>query len=352
MKTDKIKVGITHGDINGIGYEIIIKTLNDAKILDMCTPIVYGSPKVAAYHRKALNITNFSFNNIKGSEEANLKRGNIINCIDDTVRVELGKSTEVAGKSSFQALEAAMADLKDNKIDLLVTAPINKKNIQSENFEFPGHTEYLNSFYKDSEALMLMLSDSLKVAVVTGHIPLSKVSENLSSEIILKKIKILNQSLIQDFSIRKPKIAILALNPHAGDDGVLGTEESEIIVPAIEQAQKQNILAFGPYPADGFFGSNQFSKFDAVLAMYHDQGLIPFKALSFDEGINYTAGLPIIRTSPAHGTAYEITGQNIASPVSFRNALFYAIDIYKSRMLYKELNSNPLQSIDINEIEN
>ena len=352
MKTDKIKVGITHGDINGIGYEIIIKTLNDAKILDMCTPIVYGSPKVAAYHRKAINITNFSFNNIKGSEEANLKRGNIINCIDDTVRVELGKSTEVAGKSSFQALEAAMADLKDNKIDLLVTAPINKKNIQSENFEFPGHTEYLNSFYKDSEALMLMLSDSLKVAVVTGHIPLSKVSENLSSEIILKKIKILNQSLIQDFSIRKPKIAILALNPHAGDDGVLGTEESEIIVPAIEQAQKQNILAFGPYPADGFFGSNQFSKFDAVLAMYHDQGLIPFKALSFDEGINYTAGLPIIRTSPAHGTAYEITGQNIASPVSFRNALFYAIDIYKSRMLYKELNSNPLQSIDINEIEN
>jgi len=352
MKTDKIRVGITHGDVNGIGYEIIIKTLMDMKIIDMCTPIVYGSPKVAAYHRKALNITNFSFNNIKNPDEANPKRANIINCIDDSVRVELGKSTSIAGTNSYTALEAAMKDLKDNKIDVLVTAPINKKNIQSKDFHFPGHTEYLNAHYPEDESLMIMVSDSIKIAVVTGHIPLNTVSENLTSEKILNKLRILNDTLVKDFTNRKPKIAVLALNPHAGDDGILGTEEKEVILPAIETAQKENIMAFGPFPADGFFGSNQFKNFDAILAMYHDQGLIPFKALSFDEGINYTAGLPIIRTSPAHGTAYELAGQNIASPVSFRNALYWAIDIFKSRKLHTQLNKNPLPSYDINEMEN
>lgn len=352
MNTDKIKVGISHGDINGIGYEIIIKTLMDTKILEMCVPIVYGSPKVAAYHRKALNITNFSFNNVKDAHEANPKRANIINCIDDQVRVELGKSTEIAGESSFIALEAAMKDLKEGLIDVLITAPINKKNIQSKDFNFPGHTEYLNSHFPDHESLMIMVSENLKIAVATGHIALKNVASTITKELIVNKIKLFNESLIKDFSIRKPKIAVLALNPHAGDEGILGEEEIEFIKPAMEEVKKMNILAFGPYPADGFFGSNQYNKFDGVLAMYHDQGLAPFKALSFDEGVNFTAGLPIVRTSPAHGTAYQITGQDIASPISFRNALYRAIDIFKSRIQHTELNKDPLKTYNISDMEN
>lgn len=341
-----IRVGITQGDINGIGYEVIIKTLQDPRVTENNTPIVYGSPKVASYHRKALNINNFNFNSINSAEEASPKRANIINCLDDEIRVELGKSTEIAGEASFKTLELAMEDMINGKIDVLVTAPINKKNIQTEKFQFPGHTEYLTEKMGSSESLMLLVSDVLKVGVVTGHIAVNKISSALSVEKIMSKLRILNQSLIEDFAIRKPRIAVLGLNPHCGDEGVIGTEEIEIINPAIEQAKKENIMAFGPYPADGFFGNGNFKSFDAVLAMYHDQGLAPFKALVFDRGVNYTAGLPMVRTSPAHGTAYELAGKNEASEESFRNAFFLACDIFANRQEYYRLNKNPLQKHD------
>lgn len=342
----KIRVGITQGDINGIGYEVIIKTLLDPRVIENYTTIVYGSPKVASYHRKALNINNFSFNTIDSAEQASPRKANIINCLDDEVKVELGKSTEIAGEASYKSLETAVNDLINGKIDVLVTAPINKKNIQTESFKFPGHTEYLTDKTATKESLMLMVSDILKVGVVTGHIPVTSISSVLTVKKIMEKLRILNQSLIEDFAIRRPKIAILGLNPHCGDEGVIGTEEIEIINPAIEQAKMENILAFGPYPADGLFGSSNFKKFDAVLAMYHDQGLAPFKALVFERGVNYTAGLPMVRTSPAHGTAYEIAGKNEANEESFRNAFFMACDIYENRNEYYALNKNPLQKHD------
>ncbi len=343
-----IKVGISQGDINGIGYEVIMKTLLDPRILEMCTPIVYGSPKVAAYHRKALNINNLSFNHIRNASEAHFKKAHIINCIDDNVRVELGKSTQEAGESSFMALDRACVDLKNGEIDVLITAPINKDNIQSDHFNFPGHTEFLAQEFDTKDYVMLMVSETMKMGVVTTHLPLSKVAENLTKEAILSKIRIIAKSLQQDFSINKPRIAVFGLNPHAGDNGLLGTEEKEIIIPAIEQAKKEGIIALGPYPADGFFGGNDYRKFDAILAMYHDQGLIPFKLASFERGVNYTAGLPIIRTSPSHGTAYALAGEDVASPESFRQALYLAIDIYKNREIYKDISKNPLKNYDIN----
>jgi 4-hydroxythreonine-4-phosphate dehydrogenase len=338
----KLKVGITQGDINGIGYEIIIKTLLDNRILNFCTPIVYGSPKIAAYHRKALNISNFSLNNIRHPYEANPKRANVINCLDDNVRVELGKSTRIAGDASLKALQRAVTDLKDNKIDVLLTAPINKHNIQSGSFNFPGHTEYLENKFDNSKAIMMMVGDEFKIGVVTGHIPVSKIPSMITIDNVLEKLRILNQSLIEDFAINKPCIAVLGLNPHAGDNGIIGKEDQEIVIPAIQKAQEENIHALGPYPADGFFGSGNFSKFDAILAMYHDQGLIPFKALSFGNGVNYTAGLPIVRTSPVHGTAYEIAGENKASESSFRQALYLGCDIYRNRRNYKDLIHNAM----------
>ena len=342
MERNKLRVGISQGDINGISYEIIIKTLIDHRILEICTPIVYGSSKVAAYHRKALNISNFSLNSITTPDEANIKRANIINCLDDNVKVEFGKCTNIAGRASLIALERATKDLKDNKIDVLVTAPINKNNIQSKDFNFPGHTEYLKDKFNADDVLMMLVSDVMRVGVVTGHVPISKVAEHITEENILKSLRLMNKSLIEDFAISKPKIAVLGLNPHAGDNGVIGNEENEIIIPAIAQARKENILAIGPYPADGFFGSNSFKQFDAILAMYHDQGLAPFKAISFDSGVDYTAGLPIVRTSPAHGTAYEIVGKNVASPNSFRQALYLACDIYKNRKELKKLTNNSM----------
>ncbi|NOY94924.1 MAG: 4-hydroxythreonine-4-phosphate dehydrogenase PdxA [Chlorobi bacterium] len=346
--TDKIKVGISHGDINGISYEVIMKTLLDNRILDLCTPIVYGSPKVAAYHRKALNINNLSFNHIRNANEAIGKKANIINCISDDVRVELGKSTPAAGESSFNALDRAVNDLMNDEIDVLVTAPINKDNIQSEKFSFPGHTEYLTQKFKVNDYVMLMVSEQIKVGVATGHIPLSEVSKNISKELILSKLRIIAQSLKQDFSLTNPRIAVLGLNPHAGDNGLLGNEEQTIIIPAINAAKDEGIVVLGPYPADGFFGSNDYTRFDAVLAMYHDQGLIPFKLASFEHGVNFTAGLPIIRTSPAHGTAYSLAGEDKASPVSFRQALYLAIDIFKNRQIYKEISKDPLKKYEIN----
>jgi 4-hydroxythreonine-4-phosphate dehydrogenase len=337
-------VGITHGDINSISYEIIIKSFVDNRIFELLTPVVYGSSKIASYHRKTLNVSDFSFNLIKRADTANPKRANIININDLEIKIDLGKSTSIAGELALQALEAATEDLKKNFIDVLVTAPINKKNIQSKDFHFPGHTEYLADKFGATDYLMLMVSNSLRIGVITGHIPLREVFNQLTEELILKKVKILNQSLIQDFGIRNPRIALLGLNPHASDEGLLGQEESTIIKPAIEKANEQGMRVFGPFPADGFFGSSTFSQFDGILAMYHDQGMLPFKSLAFESGVNFTAGLPIIRTSPAHGTAYEIAGKDVASPDSFRAALYLACDIFNNRREYKIMTENPLQA--------
>ena len=326
-----IKIGITQGDINGISYEVILKTLEDNRISELCTPIVYGSPKVAAYHRKMLNL-NVNLNIINKAEEAQEKKPNIINCCNEEIKVEVGTSTPQAGEAAFKELERATKDLKEGKIDVLVTAPINKNNIQSENFSFPGHTEYLeNLFGNKGDALMILANDSLRVAVATGHVPISKVSESLTKENILTKIKQFNKSLIEDFGIFKPRIAVLGLNPHAGDKGVIGKEEEEIIAPAVKEALDEGIICFGPLPADGFFGANGQAHYDGILAMYHDQGLIPFKTIAMDNGVNFTAGLSVVRTSPDHGTAYDLAGQNMASENSFRQALYMAIDVYKNR---------------------
>jgi 4-hydroxythreonine-4-phosphate dehydrogenase len=347
--TSRLKIGITQGDINGISYEVILKTLIDNRVYENCTPILYGSPKVVAYHRKALNLANFTFNSIRTADEAAYKKPNLINVLDDNVRVELGKSTPQAGEAALLSLKAAIKDLKENKIDVLVTAPINKNNIQSEEFKFAGHTSYLKQELDAKEALMILVSPVLKVALVTEHIPVSKIASTITVDNILSKLRILNKSLLADFCIRKPRIAVLALNPHAGDEGLVGREEIDIIIPAIEKAKAEGIIAAGPFPADGFFGSDTFKKFDAVLAMYHDQGLAPFKALTFEEGVNYTAGLPFVRTSPAHGTAYDLVGKDMASENSFRQALFLGCDIYKNRMDYKQLTSNPMRNIEITE---
>ncbi len=347
MEKKTIIAGISHGDINGIGYEVIIKALSDPMINDICTPVVYGSPKVAAYHRKALNINNFSFNNIRTIDEANTKKVNLINCLDDNTRVELGKSTSHGGEAALLSLEKAVEDLINGKIDVLVTAPIDKHNIQSDKFTFKGHTDYLKSKCNSKEALMFMIGESMRIGVVTDHIPLNKVPEAINVETLLQKIRLMNQSLILDFGIRKPRIAVLGLNPHAGDNGLIGKEEIEIIIPAIQQSQKEGILTFGPFPADGFFGAGSFSKFDGILSMYHDQGLSPFKVLSFDSGVNFTAGLPFIRTSPVHGTAFEIAGKGDASENSFRQAIYLACDIFRNRQLYTEMSKNPLKHQDI-----
>lgn len=343
MEKRDIVVGITNGDINGIGYEVIIKCLMDPRITEMCTPVVYGSPKVAAYHRKTLNVENFSFHNIRHGGEAHQRKANMVNCLDDEVRVELGKPTVQSGEAALASLEAAVKDIKEGRIDVLVTAPIDKHNIQSDSFRFPGHTEYLRSVFGAEEVLMLMISENMKIGTVTGHIPLSEVPSSLTAGLILSRLRILNNSLRNDFSIRKPRIAVLGLNPHAGDNGLLGSEEKEKIGPAISKASEEGILAFGPFPSDGFFGTGEFRKYDAILAMYHDQGLIPFKALAFESGVNFTAGLPVVRTSPAHGTAFQIAGLGQASESSFRQAVYSACDIFRHRQMNRELAANPLQ---------
>jgi 4-hydroxythreonine-4-phosphate dehydrogenase len=347
MEKKTILAGISHGDINGIGYEVIIKALSDPSINDICTTIVYGSPKVAAYHRKALNVSNFSFNNIRTADEAHSKKANMINCLDDNIRVELGKSTPQGGEAALISLEKAVGDLKNGKIDVLITAPIDKQNVQSEAFHFNGHTDYLKSVAGSGEALMLMIGESMRIGIATDHVPLSKVPGLITIETIIQKIRLMNRSLVLDFGIRKPRIAVLGLNPHAGDKSLLGSEEVDIIDPAIQLAQREGIMAFGPFPADGFFGAGSFTKFDGILAMYHDQGLTPFKALSFDSGVNFTAGLPFIRTSPVHGTAFDIAGKGEASENSFRQAIFLACDIFKNRQMYTEMTKNPLKHQDI-----
>lgn len=354
MENDKIIIGITHGDINGIGYEVILKSLNDSRILDMFVPVVYGSSKIAAYHRKNLDLPTLNLNAVNSVKEISTKKINIINCVDENTKVELGQSTEEAGKTALESLEKATEDLKKGLIHAIVTAPINKKNIQSDKFHFPGHTEYLEEKFGDesTSSLMMLVNDVIRVAVVTGHIPVEKVSQAISEELILKKLRILNKSLKEDFAIVRPRIAVLGLNPHAGDDGVIGNEENDIIKPALKKADEEGILCFGPYPADGFFGTGNFKNFDGVLAMYHDQGLIPFKVLAMENGVNYTAGLPVVRTSPAHGTAYDLAGQNKASEVSFLNAMYLACDIHRNRLIHKEISANPLISEKRNEGNN
>ncbi len=341
--SDKIKVGISIGDVNGIGLEVIIKTLMDNRIMEYCTPIVYGHTKVASFHRKSLDISEFNFNVISSPEQANAKRANMINCWEEDVRIEPGMTTETGGKYAFISLEKALDDLLAGNIDALVTAPINKHNIQSENFQFAGHTEYIQAKTNSPDSLMFLISEDIRVGVVTGHIPVKEIPEKITQEKILSKLNLMNESLKKDFWIQKPKIAVLGLNPHAGDNGLIGNEELETIIPAIAQANAQGIFAFGPYAADGFFAAHTYSKFDAVLAMYHDQGLIPFKQIAFHNGVNFTAGLPVVRTSPDHGTGYDIAGKNLASESSFREALFTAVNIVKRRRESQELLSNPLK---------
>ncbi|MBB5636522.1 4-hydroxythreonine-4-phosphate dehydrogenase [Pedobacter cryoconitis] len=342
--SNKIKIGISIGDVNGIGLEVILKTLANNSILDYCTPIVYGHTKVASYHRKALGLGDFSFNVINDAEAANPKKANMINCWEEDVKIELGVANETGGKYALLSLERATEDLVKGNIDALVTAPINKHTIQSENFKFPGHTEYLQERTGSPDVLMFLLSEDIRVGVVTGHIPVAKVSESITKESIVKKLILINKSLKRDFWIEKPKIAVLGLNPHAGDNGLLGSEEQDIIMPAIQEAFDSGVICFGPYPADGFFGKGAYKQFDAVLAMYHDQGLIPFKTIAFGTGVNFTAGMKYVRTSPDHGTGFDIAGKDLADPSSFIEAVFAATHIVKHRREQDDLLSNQLRS--------
>lgn len=337
-----IRVGITQGDLNGIGLEVIIKTFSNPAMFEICTPVLFGSQKTFSYHRKALNIE-MRFNPIRNLDYAMQKQFNIYNIYEEEVSIELGKSTETAGKYAIKSIEAACEALEQRKIDVLVTAPINKHNVYSEKFPFKGHTDYLETRFK-SQGIMLMCAEQMRVGIVTGHVPLANVSALVNEEKILQKLRILQKCMVEDFGIRKPRIAVLGLNPHAGDNGTIGTEENTIIIPAITKAKNEGIMALGPYSADGFFGACMQNRFDAVLAMYHDQGLIPFKTLAFNSGVNYTAGLPVIRTSPAHGVSYDIAGKNMADESSFRCAVYMACDIFRTRNGWQKITANPLKS--------
>ncbi|MBR1574440.1 MAG: 4-hydroxythreonine-4-phosphate dehydrogenase PdxA [Bacteroidales bacterium] len=338
MINNKLVVGISQGDGNGIGYEVIIKSLADARTLDAFTPVIYGSSKIFGFYRKQLhNIDQLDTYVITSAKDAKFKKINIVNCLPETVYVEPGQSTPEAAKSAMTALDRAVEDLKNGLIDVLVTAPINKRAMDKEGFGYTGHTEYLQNKLGAKDVAMIMVSDRMKIGVVTGHIPLKDVAGSLSTEKILVKLRLMNESLKRDFGIDRPNIAVLGLNPHCGDGGLLGDEEQKIILPAIQAAQEEGILAFGPYSPDGFFGLGHYSKFSATLAMYHDQGLSPFKALSFEDGVNYTAGLPYVRTSPDHGTAYDMAGRDEADPRSMMSAIYTAIDIYRKRAAYDKL---------------
>ena len=339
-KSEKIVVGISVGDINGIGIEVILKTFEDKRMLDFCTPVIFGSMKTMSFYKKSINSTTH-INGINSIDQLTYGKINLLNIWKEEIPITPGTPTKISGEYALKSLEAAVTHLKENKVDILLTASINKENIQSDTFNFPGHTEYLESKL-DGESLMILISEGLRVGLITGHIPVSKISETITSELIEKKVAIMHNSLISDFAINKPKIAILGLNPHCGDKGVIGKEDDEIITPTIAKIKKSGKLVFGPYAADGFFGSNTYQQFDGILAMYHDQGLAPFKAMSFGNGINYTAGLSEIRTSPDHGTAYEIAGKNKANATSFKEALFSGIDIFKKRKEYKMLTHNSL----------
>lgn len=345
--TDRLRVGITHGDFNGVGYEVILKMLDDARILELCTPIIYGSAKIAAFYRKSLELAGpWQPVQINSAADASADAVNIINVIGQDAHITPGEASKEAGEAAFIALERAVEDLKNGHIDVLLTAPINKNTIQSDTFRFPGHTEYLAASAADgSQPLMILFNENIRVALVTTHLPIAKVPEAITTENIVEKLALFNKSLTTDFAVVKPRIAVLALNPHAGEEGLLGKEEKEIIAPAIEKARQMKIHAFGPYAADGFFGNGLYTKFDGVLAMYHDQGLAPFKTLAMDSGVNFTAGLPFVRTSPDHGTGYDIAGKNRASEESMRAALYAAIDIYRSRQAFNEMTASPLPKL-------
>ena len=343
---NKINIGISIGDIAGIGLEVIIKTFSDTRIFDKITPVIYGNADIAKNYRKGLNINDFSFNLVDSADNANPKRVNIIDVFSDNIKLKFGVPSKDTGALALKSLESATADLASNKIDALVTAPIDKNMIQSKGFSFPGHTEYLTKMSNVDEALMLMIEDGLRVGVVTGHVPVKDIVANITTEKIIKKLRLINNCLISDFGVERPKLAILGLNPHSGDHGLIGSEEKDIIEPAIEAINEEGILAFGPYPADGFFGSGNFNNFDGILAMYHDQGFIPFKTLAYMGGVNYTAGLPIVRTSPAHGTAFDSAGKGVADESSFRLAVYSAYDIYMTRKRNKEWTENPLKQKD------
>ncbi len=343
----KIKVGITHGDTNGIGYEVILKTLEDNRLADLCTIVVYGSAKAASFYRKAMELPQVQFTRIDSAADARDGVFNIVNVVGEDLKIEPGIASEAAGAAALAALEAAVADLRAGNIDVLVTAPIDKHSIQSPDFKFPGHTEYLQSSLADEEhpdakALMVLCTDYLRVALATAHMPIAEVPGALTKELIKDKLKDFDLSLRRDFGIQNPRIAVLSLNPHAGERGLLGKEEEETIIPAIAEAQADKILAFGPYAADGFFGSESYRAFDGVLAMYHDQGLAPFKTIAMDQGVNFTAGLPFVRTSPDHGTGYDIAGKGQASAESMRSAIYMALDVYRNRGRHEDAYRRPL----------
>ena len=340
-KNEIIKVGISIGDINGIGVEIILKTFQDARMLELCTPILFASNRTISIHKKELNI-NTQINSIENISKAVNGKINVLNVWKEDISVNFGMETNEGGNYAFLSLQAAVKALQKNEIDVLVTAPINKHNIQSDNFNFNGHTEFLEANL-EGESLMILMNDEFKIGLITGHIPVQKIAETITAELIIKKVNLMYNSLIQDFEIRKPKIAVLGLNPHCGDHGVIGTEDDEIVKPTLEQLQSEGKLVYGPYSSDSFFGSEAYKNFDGILAMYHDQGLAPFKALSFGNGVNFTAGLNKIRKSPDHGTAYEIAGKGMANHNSFKLALYTALDIFKSRKEHNELIQNKLE---------
>ncbi len=342
---DKIKLGITIGDINGVGPEVIIKALAHENVRKHIVPIIYGSSKVISYYKNVANLRDFSFSTISEASKSQYNKINVLNCWNDEVNITVGKATEEGGKYAYLALKRATDDLKTEQIDALVTAPINKEAMKMHGYEHPGHTEYITKEIGGT-SLMMMVSDVMRVALVSNHLPVKDVASALTKETLKNKIKIFNKSLVRDFGIEKPIIAVLGLNPHAGDEGTIGIEEQEIIRPVIIEAKKAGLMVSGPYSADGFFGSSQFTKVDGILAMYHDQGLIPFKALSFGSGVNFTAGLSAVRTSPDHGTAYDIAGSDKASPNSFLQAIYSAIDITRSRKEYQESRANPLKKAE------
>ncbi len=340
MSHHPIRLGITHGDINSISYEIILRVLADERIPELCTPVVYGSARIAAFYRKTLDINDIHFNQIASAADARPGANNIVNVVGEDTKVDPGIPTQSSGAAARAALEAAVTDLKAGYIDAIVTAPINKNCIQSDTFRFPGHTEYLEAACGDGEkALMILCCENMRIALVTAHLPLRDVPQAITKEAVLEKLHIFHRSLRQDFAIPSPRIAVLSLNPHAGEGGLLGKEEEETIIPAVREAQAEKILAFGPYAADGFFGSGSHAKFDGILAMYHDQALSPFKALAMDRGVNFTAGLQYVRTSPDHGTGYDIVGKGQANADSMRQAIYYAIDIFRSRQRESRLLS-------------
>lgn len=343
MLDNKIVVGISQGDFNGIGLEVVLKTFAEPELCDICVPVLFSSQKTVGFYRKLLGLEELNFNTTRDLKQLNSKKPNVFVCYEEEAPIELGTSTQAAGKYAQLSLQKTCEAAKQGLVDVIVTAPINKHNIQSEEFKYPGHSEYLASFFGfEKGAMMLMCSDEVRVGLVTGHVSVQNISPLITQERLTDKITHLVKTLKSDFAIQKPKIAVLGLNPHAGDRGTLGNEDENVIKPVIEKL-KNELQVYGPYPADGFFGSGTYKKFDAVLAMYHDQGLIPFKTISFNNGVNFTTGLPVVRTSPDHGTAYDLAGKNMADSGSFRRAIYMAIDIYRNRKMYKEGTANPLQ---------